>query len=424
MTEITAQSPAARCLELLDTRRESLLELAQELVRAPSENPPGDERPPGEVVKRWLRALDLDAEVETIEFAAGRPNLLIRVELGPGDSRTLSFCGHLDTVPVGDAARWSRDPISGDIADGRLHGRGALDMKGAVAASIMAVWALKQVAQRGSLMLLLVADEEFGSIVGADPLADSEFFLGDAIVVTEPSGVDQAFECVGVACRGVLRFDLVAHGREMHSSLSYRVPAANAALTLARAMLRTAEELPPLLAAVGPPSEWFPDGPTLTVGLEVRGGVRRPVVPGRASAYCEIRTVPNSDRSGLERCIEAYVDGLRETDGLDVRVEFDRTDLGWLLGSTVEASHPLVTAALAAASDVLGRSVPGGGCPGGTDARHFVNQAGIPTIASLGPGLIGAAHGYDEWVAIDEIVQAAKIYALTALNYFDADGDT
>ena len=145
-------------------------------------------------------------------------------------------------MPVGDEGHAGRAIRSGagEIADGRLYGRGSLDMKGAVAASIMAVWALKQVARRGSVMLLLVADEEHGSIVGADPLADSGIFLGDAIVVTEPSGVDAPFECVGVACRGVLRFDLVAHGSEMHSSLSYRVPAANAALTLAQAIRRAA----------------------------------------------------------------------------------------------------------------------------------------------------------------------------------------
>jgi acetylornithine deacetylase/succinyl-diaminopimelate desuccinylase-like protein len=370
-------------------------------------------------VSDWLQRLSLDAAVEEVEYAAGRPNLIATVPIG-GSSPTLSLCGHLDTVPFGDETRWARPPAGGEILDGRLYGRGSVDMKGAVAAMVFAAWALKQLRlSRGTLMLIFVADEEHASVLGAHPLSESGRYLGDAIVVGEPSGIDAPFEYVGVACRGVQRFDLIARGREMHSSLSDHAGSASATLTLARAMLRLAADLPSRLVAASPKSEWFPNGPTLNVGLEIQGGVRAPVVPGRARAYCEVRTVPGSEAAVLERCIEQFVEELRDDD-LDVGVDFDRTPRGWLEGSTVPSTHPVVTAALAAAEQVLGRPVPGGGCPGGTDARHFVNQAGLPALAALGPGLLGDAHGYDESIPVDELLHAAKIYALTAINYFQA----
>jgi acetylornithine deacetylase/succinyl-diaminopimelate desuccinylase-like protein len=412
-----AASLADACMQLLDKRHDELVELARELVSARTENPPGGEGPAVSVVSRWLDKLELDATVEEVAFAPERPNLIATITLG-GGSPTLGLCGHLDTVPVGDESRWTLPPIGAEIADERLHGRGSVDMKGAVAAMVFAAWALKQIQLPcGTLMLVFVADEEHASVLGAEPLAASGRSFGDAMIVGEPSGTQRAFEYVGIACRGVQRFDLIAHGHEMHSSLSDHAQEANASITLARAMLQLNEELPERLAAASPASEWFPNGPTLNVGLEIHGGVRAPVVPGRARAYCEIRTLPGSEARTLERCVEEYVEHLRTNVGLKVYVEFDRSPRGWLPGSTVSADEPIVAAALSAAAYVLGHPVPGGGCPGGTDARHFVNQAGVPALAALGPGLLGDAHGYDESVAVEELVQAAKIYAVSAINY-------
>src|ERR1700754_5010236 len=148
-----------------DLQRETV-ELLAELVRFNTVNPPGNERPAIEHLDRYLTA----AGFETVQLAAepDRPNLVATLD-GEGDGPVLGYLGHVDTV-LADASEWEHDPWSGDVADGYLWGRGALDMKSQVAAEAVAGAALARAGwgpQKGTLNLVFVADEETGGDLGA-----------------------------------------------------------------------------------------------------------------------------------------------------------------------------------------------------------------------------------------------------------------
>nr|MBC8223045.1 M20/M25/M40 family metallo-hydrolase [Candidatus Bathyarchaeota archaeon] len=167
----------------IDALTPELIELTQELVKTPSENPPGDERGVSGVVSERLEALGF--KVELVESEPRRVNTLGRLE-GSGRGRKFLFNGHYDTVPVGDLDFWSVDPFGGLVKEGRIYGRGSGDMKGAIASAIIAAKALDEAGIRlkGDFMIHGVADEETFGRYGTRFLAEKGY--------VSPRNVDMA----------------------------------------------------------------------------------------------------------------------------------------------------------------------------------------------------------------------------------------
>src|SRR5436305_6293003 len=198
--------------------------LLQELIRFDTVNPPGNERPAIEHLERYLS----DAGFDTRILAADpeRPNLVATLD-GQGDGPVLCLLGHVDTV-LADASEWRHDPWSGNVEDGFLWGRGALDMKSQVAAEAVAAASLARAGWRpaaGALKLVFVSDEETGGDVGAHWLTDSH---PDRVRCDMPlnEGGGEVFELggqrrYGVCCaeKGIFRFKLTARGAAGHASL-------------------------------------------------------------------------------------------------------------------------------------------------------------------------------------------------------------
>jgi acetylornithine deacetylase len=338
----------------------------------------------------------------TIARARERPNVV--AEVGSG-RRALILNAHLDTKPPGDEAAWRIAPYDPVIRDGRLHGLGSTDMKGAVAAMIHAGAALAEAVDLGgTLRIVLSADEEAGSGFGARYLAETRAVTADAVLVGEPTGITSGWEYLAVASRGISCFRVVVGGTQMHSSLSDRLPSVNATVKLARVLTRFSElELP--------------EGATLNVGVTLRGGIFWGIYPGEAEAGIEVRTVPGMTLEGLRASVESFLDRLRADDPeLEVAAEWD-PDLAWLAPSAIDPAHELVRAAREASRAVLGREVPTGIMPGFTDGTSW-SEDGTPAIPAFGPGLLPLAHQPNEYVTVQEVVEAARIYALTALRYF------
>jgi acetylornithine deacetylase/succinyl-diaminopimelate desuccinylase-like protein len=229
-----------------DLQRETS-EVLQRLVRFDTVNPPGNERPAIEYLAAYLS----EAGFETRLLAADqdRPNLVADLH-GLQDGRTLCYLGHVDTV-LADPAEWSRDPWSGDVAEGFLWGRGALDMKSQVAAEAVAAASLTRGGwrpARGHLRLVFVSDEETGGEVGARWLTETH---PDAVrcdmLLNEGAG--EVFEYnglrrYGVCCaeKGIFRFLLTARGAAGHASLPKTGD--NALLKLAPVLQRLADAAP------------------------------------------------------------------------------------------------------------------------------------------------------------------------------------
>jgi acetylornithine deacetylase len=205
----------------------------------------------------------------------------------------------------------------------------------------------------------------------------------------------------------------------MHSSICDVVPSVNASAKMAHVLTRMERDL----RIRHEPHPYYPQGVTRNIGAAVRGGVYYGVRSGYAEFCSDIRILPGMTAAQVGADVERFVDELRRDDPelrVEIVPELNRPELWEMKQPQVDANEPLVEMLLRAAERVLGGRTPLGGIEGGTDAIYFHGQGGIPTIPAFGPGLLPLAHGPNEYVGIESIVQAAKIYALSAIDYLGA----
>jgi acetylornithine deacetylase/succinyl-diaminopimelate desuccinylase-like protein len=396
----------------VDERRDELIDLACALVAARTPSPPGDETAGANIVVERLRVLGID-HVAVLAAEPTRPNVIARIP-GRGGGPTLILNGHLDTKPPGDLAAWRTDPWQPTISSDRLAGLGSADMKGAVAAMAYAGLAVAETGARGTLVLAFTADEESGGVYGPKWLAESALLEADACLIGEPCGIRDDWEAIRLVSRGSAIFTIRVRGTQMHSSLSDQLDSVNATVEMARLMVTMADAGNRFLAYE--PHSLVERGPTVNVGLTATAGCGYGILAGQAEFLSDIRAIPGMTITGIEADVRSLLEAaMSEQAGLDAEFRLEH----WTPPSEISADHEIVRALQAAAGDVLGRSVPLGGFPGGTDAPHF-ESAGIPTVPSFGPGLLTVAHTPNESISVDSLVEAAKIYALASLRYLDA----
>jgi acetylornithine deacetylase/succinyl-diaminopimelate desuccinylase-like protein len=403
---------AAAIDSFLDGRRDDLIALVADLVAIDSQIPPhADERAIVAFLRDRMAQLGL-GRGEIVAARADRPNLVARLA-GTGGGPALMLNGHVDTKPVGDARdQWLSDPLTAEVRDGRLFGLGSADMKAAVAAMVFAAAAVRATAEiSGDLILGFVADEEAGANYGAKFLAPQLRDV-DAVLIGEPSGWERDWQGLHLVSRGICCFRIEVRGTQMHSSLSDRMPSVNAARVMAQLLVDIDDELeldfdPHPLGLVTP---------TLNAGVLLEGGVFFGVLPGLARFACDLRTVPGMSEAGVRAAIEAWLDARRAADPALVAELIFEPDRAWIPPSEIAADHALVRAAQAAAELVLGSAPPLAMFPGTCDAPWFTG-AGIPTIPSFGPGLLTCCHGPNEYVDVERVHEAARIYAHTAAAY-------
>jgi acetylornithine deacetylase len=324
----------------------------------------------------------------------------------------LMLNAHIDTKPIGDRNAWSVDPFSGTIRNGEMYGRGAVDMKSAAAAMIMAVSVIKEsrLSPNGTILLAMTGDEEAEGSLGVGWLVTEKGVRADAAIVGEPSGVNESFEYLDVSTRGVYAFDLIVKGTQMHSSLSDIKRGVNASLKLAKILSRMSAELKLEHA----PDPFYPQGVTINPGVFIRGGVWYGVLPGLCIAGNDIRTLPRMSKDKVGEDIDRWLDRLRAEDPeLDVSAELKL----WLEGAEIHQEEPIVRSCARAYQEIFGHEPKIGGFPGAVDARFMINQGHFPAVPAFGPGLLHLAHGPDERVPVEDIIKATKIYAIAALDY-------
>src|SRR5438093_7814319 len=272
------------------------VELLQQLVRTESYNPPGREQAVAETVAERARAWGLRAELVPLE--QGRSNLLVSLP-DEADGPTLLFCGHLDTVPPGDQP-WEHAPLSGDLVNGVLHGRGTVDMKGGLVAMLAAMRSLAAGGQRlpRRVRLAGLVGEEVDCFGAKHFLASGGMREVDWLVVGEPTNLD-----VVVAHRGALWLELTAHGKTAHGSMPHLgINAIDHLVELLRELrgLRFEHTPHPLLAP-----------PTLNVGT-IEGGIKTNVVPDRFRATVHLRTLPGQRHDEIVDAVLSVATSLEE----------------------------------------------------------------------------------------------------------------
>lgn len=381
--------------------RDRLVDRLQQLVRIPSENPPGEEAAVAALTAAMCR--DLGLEVSEHEPEPGRPSVVARWRGAPG--RTLCYCSHVDVVPAGDPALWERDPYSGAIEDGRMHGRGSSDAKGPVAASLEAVALLRSAGwePQGTLELALVADEETMGFKGAGYLVEQGIVSPDVAIVGEPTSLR-----VVRAQRGASWVRLATKGVAGHGSAPER--GVNAIKHMAEIVLHLDDVLPdvshPLLG-----------GPTLSVGT-IHGGEKVNIIPAACVAEVDRRTVPGETRESVVAGIEEAIDRARERfPDLEATV-----DIAFFAEPfEVPRDAEVVTAAVDAIASTTGAGVDVIGFRGASDAR-FLFETGADVIV-CGPGDITLAHTARESIDLDELADGAVAYAKTFASLLSEEPD-
>ena len=393
----SAATDAAAAAAAASVDPDEVLGYAQALIAAPSENPGGTEDEAADVASGILT--DLGADIRIVRSGEGRPSVVARI--GSGERPRLAWNGHLDTVPAGDPTTWSSGPFEGAVVDGRLVGRGACDMKGPIASALAAVAALRRagLSLAGTLDLHLVADEELAGTHGTRVLRDEGLLDQDAAVVGEPSEMEIALAERGGAWVTAVAYGKAAHGSQPHLGV-------NAILTMSRFLLRLPEALPdrvhPLVGA-----------PTVNVAL-VTGGSAPNVVPDRCEVEIDRRIVPGEeDPDEVLAPFRRLIDDL-VAERPDTRIEVslkEWTEAAETTGDSAIAS--VIRDAIAAES---GSPPPFVGFTGITDARFYINDAQIPTVIA-GPGSLSLAHTANESIGVDEMVEAARVYARTFVGF-------
>jgi len=391
----------------VDTLSGELVDLARELIRIPSENPPGDERGVSELVSGRLSFLGFD--VELVEPEPRRVNTLGTLR-GAGGERSLLYNGHYDTVPAGSLEFWSVDPFEGAVKEGRIYGRGAGDMKGSVASAIIAAKALDAagVRLRGDLLIHAVADEETGSEYGTRHLVDEGYESPERVdmaVVGEGSVYKDRIH-VRTAVRGLQWLRIVTRGKAVHSSRPQE--GVNAVLKMCKILLALNEH-----EFSFTPHHLLPD-PTVAPGTLIEGGTKENVIPELCEAVSDVRVVPGMTSEGILEEVRAVIDSLREK---DPAIDAEVSSVFWWPPSEISTSEEIFKIARNAVEAAAGYELKPRGTSGSNDTAWLTNVAQIPALA-FGPGdnYMSGAHGPDEWVSIDRLVDFAKIYGLMAME--------
>jgi acetylornithine deacetylase len=362
---------------------EDIAGLAADLVAIDSVNPDliagaaGEEKLARHVAA-WCEGAGLDVRVE--EVAPGRPNV-VAVARGAGGGRTLLLNAHTDTVGVAGMAA----PFAARSEGGRLYGRGAYDMKGSLAAAMVATARARRLGLRGDVILTAVVDEEVGS-VGTERLLEST--RADAAIVAEPTELR-----VCIAHKGFVGFEIEVRGRAAHGS---RPDLGIDAIARMGHVLVRLEALDAELRA-GPGHPLVGTG-SLHASL-IEGGQEYSSYPARCLLTGERRLIPGETRPQIEEELARLLDGI---DG-SARFTFGREPL------ETDPQAEIVRLALSAVG-------AGGaeGVPFWTDAA-LLAEAGIPTVV-LGP--IGeGAHAETEWVDIASLERCTEIYVAVANDF-------
>lgn len=396
---------------LREVHEPEVVALAQALVRIPSVFRPGepgaDEREVAAAVERWLRREGFAVEVH--EVAPGRPNVVAWLD-GEAAGPTLCLEGHTDVVTEGDPGAWRHPPWSGAVVDGRLYGRGSADMKGGLAAAMVAAAAVRRAGVRfaGRLMVAALVDEE-GGMTGA------RHFVGTALgrsvsaaVICEPEQNELCLEQKGVFWARVR-----VHGRMAHGAMPYAgvnpIAAVGDYLAALPRLERRLQRRVPRSRFLGRPHVT----PT-SVRAPATHVAQNNVIPAAAELCLDVRLVPGLEAETVLADLEAQA---RETERRWPGTRVTLTLVAAPRPATrVGRGEPIVRALAWAVRRVSGRRPVFGGVPGSTDGTILRGALGIP-IVTFGPGDRLIPHQVDEHVAVAQLVEAARCYAVAALRF-------
>ncbi len=381
----------------------------QGLVRAKSVFPPGDCVEAAEYCAALFAREGIDYKI--VADLPERPSLLATLR-GKRERPQLAFNAHIDTVSIENPDAWEHDPFGGEVVDGVLYGRGAGDDKSSVTAQVLAAVAIHRAGVQlgGTLVVNPVADEESLGAHGAQWLHDTGQLAPDMLIIGE-----QTNNVVAIAERSINWLELVIHGEAAHGAMPWN--GVNAIKQMARVIDYLQQEYEPLLAQRTHP--YLPPS-TMNLGT-IEGGIKTNMVPERCRITLDRRVPPGET---IETITGELCDVLERFSREVQTINFELNVL-YSSGLPLETSpdDPLVRVMQQAVSDVAasltGEQRPLTGYNQGSDGRFFAGD-GIPVLI-FGPSHPDVGHSANEHVSVAQVVEATKIYALTALRALQAE---
>jgi succinyl-diaminopimelate desuccinylase len=410
-----------RLARAIEDRTDELAALAADLVRFPTINPPGDAyRPCAEYIAERLKKRSFGVEFIRAEGTPGdtdrypRVNVVARFD-GRTRGSTVHFNSHIDVVEAGDG--WTVDPFAGVIKDGRVYGRGACDMKGGLAASIIAVEAFMDTNPDfpGAIEISGTVDEESGGFGGVAYLARKGYFSKpkvDHVIIPEPLNKDRI--CLGH--RGVWWAEIETKGEMAHGSMPFL---GDCAVRHMGAVIGAFEdELFPALDQKRTRMPVVPEGArrsTMNINAIHGGqtddysGLPSPNVPDSCRMVIDRRFLLEETLAEVKDEVVTVLDRLK---GSRKKFDYSIRDIMEVLPLMTERDAPVASAIAEGIRQVFGREPEYVISPGTYDQKHVTRIGHLHDCIAYGPGILDLAHRPDEWVGITDMVESAKVMAV------------
>ena len=394
----------------IDAHFDEEVRFLQELVRVPTDTPPGNNAPHAERTAELLQAFGFAAEKHPVPEAEVKAyglqsitNLIVRRKYGAG--RTIALNAHGDVVPPGEG--WTHDPYGGEIADGRIYGRATAVSKGDFASFTFAVRALESLGAplKGGVELHFTYDEEFGGEMGPGWLLKNKLTKPDLLIAAGFS-----YEVV-TAHNGCLQMEVTVHGKMAHAAIPHTgVDALQGAVKILNALYAQNTLYQQVTSKVAGIKH-----PYLNVG-RIEGGTNTNVVPGKVVFKLDRRMIPEENPVEVEAAIRKVIaDAAAASPGITVDIK--RLLLANAL-KPLPGNQPLVQAIQKHGEAVFGQPIPAMGTPLYTDVRLY-GEAGVPgVIYGAGPRTVleSNAKRADERLELEDLRRATKVVARTLLD--------
>jgi len=430
-------SDKQRVEEAIEKNKDNMLDILADLVEKRST--PGNEKTAQKVVIKKLESLGLEVDVwepdvdslrehpaffETNAYVdhgyKGRPNVAA-VHKGTNSDSSQSLClsGHIDVVPADPIQAWNTDPWDPVIENGKMFGRGTYDMKGGIAGFLHAFETLKEldVEIEGDLILQTTIEEEAGGIGGVLSALERGY-QPDAAIVGEPAGPP----IIGIASAGVMYFRITVPGKSAHTARKFLgVDAVNKAYKIYNKLEKLDRERKKRTPDYPPALNRTPEAKGNMTNLSIssfNAGKWSSTVPGEAVLEYRIGWPPNTNESkgDVRNEIKHAIDSVVENDAWLSEHPPQIDWFGWQTNPhEVDTDEEFVQTVAGNAEKVTGRKHQFRGGLGGNDERFYNRYYNIPAI-SLGPAG-GRGHGPDEYVEIESLLDASKVYATSIIDW-------
>ena len=405
----------------VDAHFDEEVKFLQELVRVPTDTPPGNNAPHAERTAELLAAMGMEAEKHAVPEAEVREaglesitNLIVRRHYGEG-GKTIALNAHGDVVPPGEG--WTHDPYGGEIVDGKMYGRATAVSKCDMASFTFALRALESLNAKlsGSVELHFTYDEEYGGVVGPDWLLNQGLTKPDLMMAAGFS-----YQVI-VAHNGCLQLEVTVHGDMAHAAIpDSGTDALQAAVHILNALYALNHDYLQVSSDVTGITH-----PYLNVG-QITGGTNTNVIPGTVSFKVDRRMIPEENPTEVEASLRRTIDEAVASftpprGGREIKVDVKRLLLSRAM-QPLAGNQPLVEALQRHGEAVFGEPIPALGTPLYTDVRLYVER-GIPgVIYGAGPRTVLESHAKraDERLDLEDLRRATKVVARTLLDLTSA----